>query len=38
MRDPMRRAWMKVNYLTAIGAATVGWLWFIGWVGIQMIQ
>jgi hypothetical protein len=34
----MRRAWMKVNCLTAIGAATIGWLWFIGWVGIQMIQ
>jgi hypothetical protein len=28
----MRQTWMKLNYVVAIGVATIGWLCFIGWM------
>jgi hypothetical protein len=33
----MRQAWMRVNYLVAIGIATIGWLCFIGWIVMKLI-
>jgi hypothetical protein len=33
----MRSKWMIVNYLTAIGFATAGWLYFIVWVATLFI-
>ena len=33
----MRSKWMIVNYLTAIGFATAGWLCFIAWVALLLI-
>jgi hypothetical protein len=29
--------WMKISYLIAIGSGTIGWLWLIGWIAIQII-
>jgi hypothetical protein len=28
---------MKATYLIAIGVATFGWLWFIGWIAMHAI-
>jgi hypothetical protein len=28
---------MKATYLVAIGVATFGWLWFIGWIAMHVI-
>jgi hypothetical protein len=33
----MRSKWMIANYLIAIGAAMVGWLYFIAWVALLII-
>jgi|KBSMisStaDraftv2_1062788.scaffolds.fasta_scaffold184302_2 hypothetical protein len=33
----MRQIWFKANYLLAIGVGTLGWLWFIVWIGLQLI-
>jgi hypothetical protein len=33
----VRSKWMIVNYLTAIGVATAGWLYFIVWVAMLLI-
>ena len=33
----MRHTWMKANYLAAIIVATIGWLWFIGWLAMHLI-
>jgi hypothetical protein len=27
----------KATYLIAIGVATLGWLWFIGWIAMHAI-
>jgi hypothetical protein len=31
-----RETWMKVNFLLAISFATVGWLWFLIWIGMKV--
>ncbi len=28
---------LKATYFVAIGAATFGWLWLIGWIAMMMI-
>ena len=33
----MRQTLLKVNYLIAISLATLGWLYFIGWIIMQLI-
>jgi hypothetical protein len=33
----MRDLWLKVDYFIAAGMATVGWLWLIVWVVLQVI-
>ena len=33
----MRSKWMIVNFLTAIGLVTAGWLYFIVWVAMLFI-
>jgi hypothetical protein len=33
----MRRTFMNANYLIAIGFATIGWLWLLVWIAMQLI-
>jgi hypothetical protein len=33
----MKYLLVKTGFLTAIGVAMVGWLWFIGWIAMHAI-
>jgi hypothetical protein len=35
--EAMRVANARIVYLIAIAAATIGWLWLIAWIAMQLI-
>jgi hypothetical protein len=37
LKGKIRSYWMATNYYVAIAIATIGWLWLIAWIAMQMI-
>lgn len=33
----VRQFWLNTNYLISIGTATMGWLWFLGWLAVKLL-
>jgi hypothetical protein len=37
LKVKMRRYWLAAIYYVAIALATIGWLWLIAWIAMQLI-
>ena len=37
MSPTVQSTWIFVNYLTVVGLATAGWLYFLVWIAMQLI-